>query len=70
LTSGTHKFGKAEENNPYRVLGIDGKQNYGKFSFSGNRGERKLTVNYYGVKGEPLGSWSISEKELKTPGTK
>ena len=67
LTSGTHKFGKAEEINPYRVLGIDGKQNYGKFSFIGKRGERKLTVNYYGIKGEPLGEWSISEKDLITP---
>jgi alkaline phosphatase D len=67
LTSGTHVFGGAEKNNPYRVLGIDQKQNYGRFSFSGKRGERKLTVNFIGVKGEPLGEWSITEKELKTP---
>ena len=26
LTSGTHTFGAAEKNNPYRVLGIEGKQ--------------------------------------------
>ncbi len=67
LTSGTHKFGGAEKSNPYRVLGIDEKQNYAKFSFSGNRNDRKLIVNYFGVKGEKLGEWSISEKELKTP---
>lgn len=67
LTSGTHTFGGPEKNNPYRVLGIDEKQNYGKFSFSGKRGERKLTVNFYGVKGNPLGEWSINEKDLKTP---
>ncbi len=67
LTSGTHKFGGAEKNNPYRVLGIDEKQNYGKFSFSGKRNERKLTVEFFGVKGEKLGEWSVSEKELKTP---
>ena len=67
LTSGTHKFGGPEKNNPYRVLGIDEKQNYGKFSFSGIRGSRKLTVEYLGVKGEKLGEWSITEKELKTP---
>lgn len=67
LTSGTHVFGSAEKNNPYRVLGIDQKQNYGKFSFSGPRNDRKLTVEYFGVKGEKLGSWTISEKELKTP---
>ena len=67
VTSGTHTFGGAEKNNPFRILGIDEKQNYTKFSFSGKRGERKLTVNFYGVKGDPLGEWSITEKDLKTP---
>lgn len=67
LTSGTHKFGGPEKNNPYRVLGIDEKQNYTKFSFSGKRNERKLTVEYFGLKGEKLGEWSISENELKSP---
>lgn len=67
LTSGTHSFGGAEKNNPYRVLGIDEKQNYGKFSFSGNRGDRKMTVEYFGIKGNKLAEWSIKEKELKTP---
>lgn len=67
LTAGTHTFGNAEKNNPYRVLGIDEKQNYGKFSFSGKRGERKLTVNFYGIKGDSLGEWTVTEKELKTP---
>jgi len=67
LTSGTHSFGGPEKNNAYRVFGLDEKQNYGKFSFSGTRGNRKLTVEFLGVKGEKLGEWSISEKELKTP---
>lgn len=67
LTSGTHIFGSAEKNNPYRVLGIDQKQNYGKVSISGPRNDRKLTVDYFGIKGEKLGTWVISEKELKTP---
>ncbi len=67
LTSGTHVFGSAEKNNPFRVLGIDQKQNYGKFSFSGPRNDRKMTVEYFGVKGEKLGSWTVSEKELRTP---
>lgn len=70
LTSGTHTFGGSEKNNPYRVVGIDEKQNYGKISFTGKRGERKLTVEYLGTKGEKLDEWSISEKELRTPGTK
>lgn len=67
LTSGTHSFGGPEKNNPYRVLGIDEKQNYARFSFSGKRTERKLTVEYFGIKGDKLGQWSISEKDLKTP---
>ena len=67
LTSGTHSFGGPEKNNPYRLLGIDEKQNYAKFSFSGKRNERKLTVDFFGVKGDALGTWSISEKDLKTP---
>lgn len=65
LTSGTHTFGGSEKNNPYRVLGIDEKQNYGRFSFSGKRNERKMTVEFFGVKGDKLGEWSVNEKDLK-----
>ncbi len=67
LTSGGYAFSGKEINNPYRVIGFAQKNNYGKFSFSGKKGERKLTVNFYGVKGEQLGEWSIMEKDLKTP---
>jgi alkaline phosphatase D len=67
LTSGTHTFGGPEKNNPYRVVGIDEKQNYARFSFSGKRNERKLTVEFFGVKGDKLGDWSISENDLKSP---
>ncbi|MBK6936393.1 MAG: alkaline phosphatase family protein [Chitinophagaceae bacterium] len=69
LTSGTHKFGGTEKENPYRILGIDEKQNYGRFSFTGKRNDRKLTVEFFGVKGEKLGEWNINENELKTPKT-
>ena len=65
LTSGTNAFKGAEKNNPYRVIGIDQKQNYGRFSFSGPKGERKLSVEFLGVKGEKLGEWSVSENTLK-----
>ena len=67
LTSGTHSFFGAEKNNPFRVLGVDEKQNYAKFSFNGKRGDRKMTVIFYGIKGDLLGEWSVTEKELKTP---
>lgn len=67
LTSGTHKFTGSEASNPYRIIGIDDKQNYGRFSISGGEGQRKLTVEFLGVKGEKLGEWSITENGLKTP---
>lgn len=67
LTSGTHVFGAAEKNNPYRVYGLDQQQNYARFSFAGKTGDRTLTVSFFGVKGEAYGSWSIHEKELKNP---
>lgn len=67
LTAGTHSFTGPEEKNPYRVFGLAGKQNYGRFSFSGPKGERKLTVSFKGIKGEPLGEWSVTEAQLKTP---
>ena len=65
LTSGTHVFGAAEKDNPYRVFGLDQKQNYGKISVTGSKGNRALRVEFIGLKGEALGNWSISEKDLK-----
>jgi alkaline phosphatase D len=65
LTSGTHKFGEAEQNNPYRVLGIDQLQNFAKISVSGGKGNRSLKVEFMGVKGDKLGEWSIGENDLK-----
>ncbi len=66
LTSGTHIFGGPEKNNPYRVLGIDQKQNFGKVSVTGERGKRKLQVDFLGVRGELLDNWSIDEQTLKS----
>ncbi len=67
LTSGTTTFDGAEKNNPYRIFGIEGKQNYAKFSFSGETRKRKLVVEFFGVKGNKLGEWSINESDIKTP---
>jgi len=67
LTSSGYPFSAVEKNNPYRVIGFEQKQNYARFSFSGKRGERKMTVQYLGLKGEPLGEWSVNEKELRYP---
>lgn len=67
LTSGTHQFAPEERNNPYRVFGLAGKQNYSRVTVSGPEQGRKLTVSFLGVKGENLGEWSVAASELKTP---
>lgn len=66
LTSGTHVFGNQEKNNPYRVFGLDQKQNYGRISVTGKKGERKFLVEFLGIKGEKLGEWSVLESSLRT----
>lgn len=65
LTATGGNWHSAEANNPFRVFGLTEKQNYGKISFSGPRGDRKMTVEYRGLKGEKLGEWSVGEKELR-----
>ena len=65
LTSGTHKFGGPEKNNPARVIGIDEKQNFAKVTITGPVNDRKLTFNFMGINGESLGTWSVTSGELK-----
>ncbi len=65
LSSGTHKFGGKEAYNPYRVFGLDELQNYGRITIHGERSRRKMQVDFIGKKGEPLGSWTVGEQELK-----
>ena len=65
LTSGSHKFGGSEKNNPYRVAGIDDIQNYSRLSFSGERRDRKMKVEFIDGKGKVLVDWSIDAKQLR-----
>ena len=65
LTSGSHKFGGSEKNNPYRVAGIDDIQNYSRISFSGERRDRKMKVEFIDGKGKVLVDWSIDAKQLR-----
>jgi len=65
LTSGTHSFGKEEKNNQSRIVGVDQKQNYGRITISGPRGNRKLTTDFVGINGENIASWSVMETDLK-----
>jgi alkaline phosphatase D len=65
LTSGTHTFSKEEQHNPYRVIGIDKLQNYGKVQFSGPKGNRTMQISFLDVQGAELGKFEINEKGLR-----
>lgn len=66
LSSKSYGYDAKEINNERRIFGLEKKQNYARFSFTGPAGKRKLTVKFLGVKGDELGSWSIEEKDLIT----
>lgn len=66
LTSGVGFVFGAEKNNPARVPNtLVEQQNYSRITISGKTGDRKLQLQFLGIKGQPLAEWSISEKELK-----
>ncbi len=65
-TAGVSKVSGNEINNPYREPHtLVEAQNFGKISFSGNKGDRTMKIEFIGIKGESLASWSVSEKSLK-----
>ena len=66
LTAGISGFNGAEKENKARLLGI-AKNNYGRISVTGGKGQRQLKVEFIGTKGDKLGEWSVMESELKTP---
>lgn len=68
LTSGVGRVFDKEKDNPARVPGtLVEAQNYTRISVSGKPKERVLKVEFLGIKGELLTSWSISETALKQP---
>ncbi len=65
-TAGISKPSGEEINNPYRVAGtLVEAQNFGKISVSGAKENRILKVDFLGIKGEQLGTWSVNSNELK-----
>ncbi|HUQ65339.1 MAG TPA: alkaline phosphatase D family protein [Flavitalea sp.] len=64
LTSSPAKTQGAEINNPDRVGNEIVKQNYGRFSFTGEGKERKLIVEILGIKGDILYNWSVKAVDL------
>ncbi len=65
LTSGTHVFSGNEKNNPYRVAGVDQKQNYGRIFVSGPQNNRAMKIDMVGLSGELLDTYTIYKNELK-----
>ncbi|MEP6617616.1 MAG: alkaline phosphatase D family protein [Ginsengibacter sp.] len=65
-TSGIGKVKGIEINNSTRVAGtLVEEQNFAKVTVTGKRYERMLTVEFIGLKGKKLATWSVNEKELK-----
>lgn len=66
LTSSPSQAKGTERINKYRVPGsLVEAHNFARFSFTGPLSERKLTVEFYNVKGQPIYSWSVSSAELR-----
>lgn len=65
-TAGVSKVFGEEKNNPNREPNtLVEEQNFGRISFSGKKGERIMKVDFIGIKGATLGTWSISETAVK-----
>ncbi|PWT77790.1 MAG: phosphodiesterase [Bacteroidetes bacterium] len=66
LTSGVSKVSGIEVQNPARVPGtLVEERNFTRITVSGNKGERKIQVEFIGLHGATLANWSVNERELK-----
>ena len=64
-TAGISKVSVEEKISPYRVTGtLVEAQNFGKITVSGDKNNRKLRVDFIGLKGEILGGWEVKASEL------
>ena len=67
LTSGRSKYNDKEKDNPARILSVVGQQNYSRITFSGQDQDRKMKVEFLGIKGEKLSDWEVSLKDISFP---
>ncbi len=66
FTAGLVKVRGAELNNPQRIAGtLVQEHNFAKVTVNGKKNERMLKLEFIGIKGDKLGEWSVSEKELQ-----
>ncbi len=64
-TAGISKPSAEEKNSPFRVAGtLVEVQNFGKITVSGDKNNRQLKVDFIGLKGDVLGSWSVKANDL------
>lgn len=66
LTAGISATRGDEKNNPYRVGPEIAEHNYGRISFSGQKENRKMAVEFMNVRGEKLSEWSVVLKDVST----
>ncbi|MCY7292978.1 MAG: alkaline phosphatase D family protein [Ferruginibacter sp.] len=67
-TAGVSKPSGEEKNNIYRVQGtLVEENNFGKISITGTKDNRIMTVDFLGVKGQKLATWSVNSNTLKVP---
>ncbi len=64
LTSGAAKTTGAEANNPGRISKEIVEQNYGRLRVSGEPKNRRLTVEFVGINGKVIDTWSVYQTEL------
>lgn len=66
LTAGIGRVRGNELDNPQRVEGkLVEAHNFGKITITGKKDERELRIDFMGTYGAKLGSFSVSEKQLK-----
>jgi alkaline phosphatase D len=71
LTSGVGKVSGKELNNPAREANtLVEAQNYARLSVTGPPKNRTLKIEFVGIKGEVVATWSIQENKLRTPSQK
>jgi alkaline phosphatase D len=64
VTSSPAKTNGAETNNPSRVGKEIDEQNYARFSIKGEGKERKMTVDFLGLKGNVLDTWEVKATDI------
>lgn len=64
LTAGISKTSGEEINNPHRVSPEIQQHNYARIAISGDKLDRKLTVEFLDINGKKITSWSVPLKDV------